>query len=93
MTITTDTLNLSRAELHQAFAEIVEELTSRNPVVPRNALAVCRTIIADRLVSHDQLPGDLCRDIEGMDEAGPLATYRHGAKRVAAIIAKPIRRW
>jgi hypothetical protein len=93
LTTNTDALNLSRTELHRAFAEIVEELTSRDPVVPPNALAVCRTIIGDQRVSNDQLPGDLCRDIEAMDEAGPLATYRHGAKRVASMIAKPVRRW
>ena len=68
----------------------LEELTSKCPVVPPAGLEVCRMISADDRVSSDTLPGDLVRDIEGLDEAGPLATYGDGAERVAAVIARRV---
>jgi hypothetical protein len=88
-TTTTNTMSrLGRLDLHEAFAEIIEELTSRHSLVPPMALDICRMIRADKRVSSDILPNHLERDIEGLDEAGPLATYGQGAKRVAAMLER-----
>jgi hypothetical protein len=86
------TLPRGRTELHHAFAEIVENVTSRHPVASPIALEVCQMIMADERVSMDVLPRDLEREIDGLDDAGPVATYGQGASRVAAVLATLVHR-
>ena len=60
---------MSRLELHQSFAEIVEAL-ERCAEPPGGARQTLTAIARDPRTRRDQLPGQLARSIHEMDREG-----------------------
>jgi len=81
-------LRLDRGDLHDAFADIVEELASPREGLSGATREICQMILANPRVSYDQLPGHLDSVLEEYGRPGGPGTYGNAARLILAELGK-----